>query len=701
MKILQILPELNVGGVETGTVDFAKYLVEHGHQSIVVSNGGRLVEELTKNGSQHYQMPVHKKNLWTMVRLIPKLRKIIVAEKVDIVHARSRVPAWIAFFACHKTNAQFITTCHGFYKTKIFSQIMGWAKLVIVPSRAIGRHMIDTYDVPAENIRCIPRSVDISKYQNQHTIDPNKQYHVVSIVGRLTSLKGHEYFLKAMAKLVRQRPFIKIWIIGDAPANKQDYKKELETLVHRLGLKNYVEFLGQRSDIPQLLTQTDVLVMSSTEPESFGRVILEAQAAGVPVVATQVGGVVDIIEHRQNGLLVLPKDTDAMADAVLNLLKDTNLAQRLVDEAKKKIKEQFMLEHMASSTIAVYEELLKSHNILVIKISALGDIILITASLKALRKKFPEAKIYCLVGRESRHVLSGCPYIDGVLVYDHKQKDKSLRRFIRLVGKLREYHFDKVIDFQNNRKSHLMDFLIFPRDSYGYNNGKWGFLLTQGIKNTEPNLAPVAHQFKILEKLGIPYVENNNQLELWPSKDDKKYIQEILDSEWLGNVKNIVGINLAASENWPTKNWPMEHIAELCDKLSAKNIRIVLTGLEKDRALANRILSLTKSKPSLIIGKTTVLQLAELIGRCKVYITPDSAPLHIAAAMKTPIISFFGPTSSKRHVPPARKNIIFEKNLSCQPCYSGRCKIMTHACMKQITTDEVLRTVKEILKESE
>jgi glycosyltransferase involved in cell wall biosynthesis len=164
MNILQILPELNVGGVETGTIDLSRYLVTNGHRSIVVSNGGVLVERLEKNSGVHYKLPVHKKNLWTMLRMIPKVRKIILSEKIDIVHARSRVPAWIAFFACRGTEAEFITTAHGFYKSHAFSQIMGWSKYVIVPSESIGRYMIENYKVPSHNIRCIPRIIDLERF---------------------------------------------------------------------------------------------------------------------------------------------------------------------------------------------------------------------------------------------------------------------------------------------------------------------------------------------------------------------------------------------------------------------------------------------------------------------------------------------------------------------------------------------------------
>ena len=445
-----------------------------------------------------------------------------------------------------------------------------------------------------------------------------------------------------MAKIVRTMPNIRIWIIGDAPAAKQSYKAELQVLTHRLGIQEHVEFLGNRKDIPQLLAQTDVLVLSTVTQEAFGRVILEAQATGVPVVATSVGGVVDIIDDGHTGLLVMPKDPDGMAKAVMRVLNDKKFAARLAGAARQKLQENFTLGHMASQTLKVYEELLNSLNILVIKISATGDVVLVTASLKALREKYPRAKITCLVGKESRKVLQNCPCLDGLIIDDTRQNSKGWIKAIRLSHRLRKYRFDKIVDFQNSRKSHLLAFLSFPRESYGYDNGKWSGLLTNPLKQYRDDIPAVDHQFQLLQTMGIT-PPKELALELWPSEKDRKYVQELLDAEWLGNVTRIVGINIAASQKWQTKNWPMEHAARLCDLLSSKGIRVLITGMEKDRPLVEQLLARTKSKPAVFAGRTDILQLAALIERCKVYITPDSAPLHVAAAMRAPLIAFSVP----------------------------------------------------------
>jgi len=478
---------------------------------------------------------------------------------------------------------------------------------------------------------------------------------------------------------------------------KENYKKELEVLVRRLGIKRYVEFLGNREDIPQILAKTDILVLSTVTEEAFGRVILEAQAAGVPVIATSVGGVTDIIDDGKTGLLVPPKDVDAMAKAVIRLAHDHSLADQLIDQATIKLRKHFTIEHMASSTVRVYEELLNSLNILVIKIGSIGDVILITASLRAIRKKFPHAKIHCLVGKESRKILHNCPYLDGIIIYNISGKDRGWLRLIKLSKKLRKHRFDMVIDFQNNRKSHLLAFLSFAKETFGYKNGKWGSLLSVPIKDTHKDMPPVAHQFQVLEKMGIKY-KSNTYLELWPSTMDRQYAQSLLDSEWLGRETNIIGINIAASARWQTKNWPVEYIANICDELSKKNMRVIITGIEKDRPLARHLLSVTKSKPANFIGKTDILQLAALVQKCKVFLTPDSAPLHVATAMQVPVIALFGPTSSRRHIPPAKKIIILEKKLACAPCYSSRCRILTHACMRDITPETVMQEIESLLK---
>ncbi|MBM3246742.1 MAG: glycosyltransferase, partial [Candidatus Omnitrophica bacterium] len=646
-------------------------------------------------GAVHYKLDAHKKSIFNIIKMVPRLAEIIKKEKIDIVHARSRVPAWIAYFACRKTNTVFITTCHGYYKKHPFSYIMGWAKRVIVPSNVIGRHMVDDFGTPHENIRLIPRSVDLEKFTYTSPDKKRRKEFNVGIVGRLTPIKGHLDFIKAMAKVSRLVPDLKIWIVGDAPASRQAYKEQVQVLVRRLGLGYATQFLGNQREIPAVLSHLDLLVLATTTHEAFGRVIVEAQASGVPVVATRVGGVVDIIEDEKNGLLVPPADPNSMAEAIMRVFKDRELARNLAEDAYQKVKEKYNVELMVKNTLDVYEEALNNFKLLIIKFSSLGDIILSAPALRAIREKFGEKyKISFLVGEGSKEALLLCPYIDELLVCDFKNKDKGLKGFLKLARALRKKNFDLVVDLQNNRRSHLLSFLSLSLNRYGYDR-KFGFLLNHRAKDDSAPLDPLTHQFRILAMLGIGL--QNPELELWPSAEDRDYVDAFLNSQWLSPQQKIIGINISASIRWKTKNWPLHHIAKLCEELSRRDMRVAVTGTGKDLKTAEELLNLVKEAKIInACDKTTVNQLACLIKRCALYISPDSASLHIAASQKIPFIALFGPTDPRRHLAPAKGCVLMKKDLPCSPCYKSKCK--TKECMELIKPQEVLETIERLLK---
>ncbi len=696
MKILQILPELNVGGVERGTVDLAKELVRLGHKAVVVSNGGDLVVDIEAAGVIHYHLPVHRKSIINIIRMVPKLARIIRKEEIDVVHARSRMPAWVAFFACRKTKTAFVTTCHGYYKKHHFSFVMGWAKRVIVPSNVIARHMIEDFKVPHERIRFIPRSVDLNKFKY---LSPDKRADKtfnVGIIGRLTPIKGHLYFIKAMARVARIHPKVKIWIVGDAPSSKDAYKEQMRLLVKRLGLEECTDFLGTQKDVPGILAHLNCLVLATTTQEAFGRVIVEAQACGVPVVATAVGGVIDIIENAHTGLIVPPADPQAMAEAIIKIINDKALALRLAQDAYKKVQEKYSVELMVKDTITVYKEACEKFKILIIKFSSLGDIILATAGLRAIREKFKRDtyRISFLVGQEFKEVLLRSPHIDELLVCDFKSRDQGLGGFLKMAKSLRGRYFDMVIDLQNNRRSHILAAMTLALDRFGYENKKFAFLLNHRIKDKKDSIGPVAHQFNLLNLLGINLADH--YLEMFPRQEDEKYVEDFLSQQWLSRNQKLVGINIGASKRWKTKVWPIRQLVRFCELLGSRDIRVVVTGNSDDsKRAAELINSLPKIKIIDGCGKFSINQLAALIKKCNVYISADSAPLHVAAAMKTPFVALFGPTDPGRHLPPAKVYAVIAKTLSCAPCYKSKCP--KPKCMENISAEEVLEAVDKLL----
>lgn len=700
MNILQILPNLDIGGVERGTVDFARYLTLHGHKAVVVSGGGRLVHRLDEVGARHYKLPVGKKSPFTVILMIKRLSEIIRKENIDIVHARSRVPAIIGFIAAKFTNKIFITTAHGYYNTRPASRPMSWGRFVIVASSDMARHMREDFGTPYDRIRLIPRGVDLNEFK---FIDKNlgkdegaqKRDLVIGMISRITPLKGHTDFIRAASITARTIPRLKVLIAGEAPPSKRRYREELELLTRRLGISNIVNFMGAKEDVPDILSQLDILALPTKTPEAFGRIIIEAQAVGVPVAATRVGGIVDIIRDGENGLLAFPEDPRSLADAMLRLLKDKALARSIVLNARKDVEEKYSLTAMSEKTLDVYKEALSLKKILVIKISALGDVILSIPSLKAIREKFPHAVIKVLVGLASSDVLRGCPYINERIVYNPNLKGSRLKGLLSLASQLRREDFDIVVDLQNSRKSHLLSFLSMAPLRYGYDNGKWGFLLNRRVKDMKPPIGPIEHQFRTLKLLGIEKSEET--MKLWPSKEDEDWADNFLKENWMDPKRILVGINIGSSSRWQSKRWETSYISQLCDELAKRyNIRTLLTGSDEDMEKAKEVARLSSSKPIISAGKTDILKLASLIKHCRVYVTTDSAPLHIAASTGVPFIALFGPTDPKRHVPKVKNRKVLKSNIKCSPCYRPSCG-KGNRCMKQIKVDDVLKAVEEFL----
>jgi len=693
MNILQILPELNAGGVETGTVDLARELVKRGHKAIVVSNGGRMVKELLEANARHITLPVHRKSLFTVLKMIKRLEFIIKEEHVDIVHARSRIPAIIAFFAARHANAAFITTAHGYYSTHLLSRVMGWGKFVIVASNIIGQHMIKDFGVPHERIRFVARGVDLEKFRFNLKDTHHKLEYKIGVVGRITPIKGHAFFLQAIARVVRIFPKVKILIVGDAPQDKPEYKENLKTLIHKLGIERFVEFLGSRHDIPKIMSELDLLVLPSVGQEAFGRVIIEAGATGIPVVSTRVGGAVDIVENGKTGILVKPGDVIEMVDSIIRLLKDRELAKSLAIEARKKVEKEYGLSRMVEDTIKIYQDALNKERILVIKMGAVGDVILAVPSLRVIRNNFPNASISVLVGLESMRILKKCPYIDDIIFY-YRKEERGIKTLLKVGSIVRRKGFDMSIDLQNNKMSHVLAWLGAVPRRFGYNNNKLGFLLNNGLKYLNIGSGPVEEQFRLLKKAGINTIGSSKRLEMWPGKEDFSYIDKLLENEWMRENHVLVGMNIGGS--WKTKRWPIKSFAKLSDMLAAKDVRVVVTASGEEGDLATEFVNMTKSKVINAAGKTTLLQLAALIRRCRVFITSDSAPMHIASSMDTSFIALFGPTDPRRHLEPTDKSVAIKKEISCSPCYKSYCKKVL--CMEKIDVEEIFDIIMEKIR---
>lgn len=691
MKIIQMLPALKEGGVETGTIDLSLSLKSRGHEVIVISNGGPLVSLLDQNGIRHLKWPVHKKNIWTIYRMRQRLTRYIRENSADIIHARSRVPAWITYLATLKTKTRWVTTCHGYYQTHFGSRVMGWADSVIVPSKTIEKHMRENFNVSENKIILIPRGVDIEKFLFEQR-RPNENP-IIAMIGRLTPIKGHKDFLKALSLLKKKGGGrFSAWLIGDNTEG-DGYYEELNEMKNSLGLKNEVLFLGHQENISDLLKKIDLLVFPSTYPESFGRVVIEAQAAGVPVIASRLGGAQEIIEEGVTGLLFHAGHPEEITTAIQKILDNAEVTSRMTYRARLKVEKEFSKSQMVDKTEALYvklanQKMMRQKKILIFKLSSLGDLILISPSIRAIRKHFPEGRITLMTDVATREIIEPCPYIDDILYIEKKAYWKNL---LPIIKKLSSYAFDISIDFQNNRWTHLVSFSSRIPNRYGFQR-KWGWPLLNHRAADQP-LAPVQHQFQILGLLGIH--PENDRLEFWITEEDKINVEKLLVKIGVDLNHPILGINIGAS--WITKRWPAKHLSEFASQIQKDGkTQVVLMGSPKEVAFEKEILSITQSRLFSMVGKTTIREAGALIQRCSFFVSTDSAPLHIAAAVETPTIALFGPTDPQRHLPPGEKTAFLQQKVDCGPCYRSYCN-HDFICMKKIEPDLVIKKQKELM----
>jgi glycosyltransferase involved in cell wall biosynthesis len=370
--VLQVLPSLWTGGVEQGTVDIAEAIVKAGGVALVASAGGPRAHDCKRVGARHLTIPAHSKNPFVMRRNVARLEKIIRDYGVDIVHARSRAPAWSARTAAERGGAHFVTTFHGAYNAgnalkRTYNSIMATGERVIAISDFIAGHLQAVYGVQRDRIRVIPRGIDLARFDPRNVSAERQTVlatawrlpdgePVVLLPGRLTRWKGQEVMIEAMALLGRRK--LRCLLVG-SDQGRTGYRAELERRIARNDLSSIVQIVDHCADMPAVYMLSDVVVSASTDPEAFGRVAAEAHAMGRPVVATDHGGARETVLDGVTGALVPPNDAAALAAAIEAALSLSPEARaELARTAIAHVRKNFTKESMCRKTLAVYNEVL-------------------------------------------------------------------------------------------------------------------------------------------------------------------------------------------------------------------------------------------------------------------------------------------------------------------------------------------------------
>jgi len=376
--ILQIVPEMATGGVERTTLEVASAIIAAGGRAVVFSAGGRLVHELEALGAHHIYGEANSKNPWTVfVTNASKIAAVIEQERVDLVHARSRAPAWSALVAARRTKVPFVTTYHGIYNAKSglkrwYNSVMARGDLVIANSGYTRDHVLREHKISPEKLVVIYRGVDVDAFQPQAITEKRRreladQWNVpllgtrprAILPARLTAWKGQRVVLEALGHLKSQGMMIDCLMVGD-PQGRDTYRADLLQDVRRLGLTGQVHLVGHCHDMPAAFSLADFAVTPSTEPEAFGRTAAEAQAMGLPVIASDLGGARETVEDGVTGFLSPAGDGKALADCMARFMALPAADKAAMGAAgAARVRALFTTRALQSATVSLYRRLIE------------------------------------------------------------------------------------------------------------------------------------------------------------------------------------------------------------------------------------------------------------------------------------------------------------------------------------------------------
>ena len=370
--ILQVLPALETGGVERGTVEITAAIARAGGTPLVASAGGRLAPAVKRAGGRNILLPLTSRSPWRIWRNAAALAAIIQQENVALVHARSRGPAWSAWLASKRTGVKFVTTYHGAYNEDLpykrhYNAVMAQGQIVIAVSHFIANLIRTRHGTDSARIRIIPRGVDPAIFDparvtTERLIGLARKWRLpdgaptIMLPGRLTRWKGQNLLVAALAKMQRRDAVV---LLVGADQGRDRFAREIAANAARLGVADRVRILGQCDDMPVAYMLADIVVNASTDPEAFGRVVIEGQAMARPVIAANHGGAAETIEHDVTGWHVPPGDADALAAALdFALSLPPEARAELGAAARASVAANFTVQAMQDATIAVYRDLL-------------------------------------------------------------------------------------------------------------------------------------------------------------------------------------------------------------------------------------------------------------------------------------------------------------------------------------------------------
>ncbi len=380
-KILQVIPALETGGAERTALDIGDAIVAKGWNSLIASSGGRMLDQLMASGNQHFPLPLNSKNPFTILRNGTRLARLIERESIDIIHARSRAPAWSAFLAARRTGIPFVTTYHGSYNQKswpkaLYNSVMARADVVIANSGWTGDLIASRNPWAKSRIKIIHRGTDFTHFSkrsiSEQRLTALRQEwsltadHIPIVqLARLTGWKGQETLIEAASKIVEDYPDARFILAGDEQGHS-NYLARLKRRIAELGVEDHVLLPGHCDDPAAAMALSELVVVASTQAEAFGRAAVEAGALEKPVIVSDIGAVQETVlatpavaEDKITGWKVAPGNSDELAQSLRHALDLTpNQRREIGKRARKRGQGYFSLQQMCEKTMNIYEELL-------------------------------------------------------------------------------------------------------------------------------------------------------------------------------------------------------------------------------------------------------------------------------------------------------------------------------------------------------
>ena len=381
IKILQVIPKLGYGGAETGCYDLAHFLAEQDCKSFLITSGGQLLKYVRRNKVKVIRLPVQSKNPIIIFINFIIILFILWIYKIDIVHVRSRAPAWSCLWACFFSGKKFVTTFHGTYnfssKLKHFyNSVMVRSKLIIGGSNFIFNHINENYqkyiNLKKQKLMVIFRGINLEFFNIKNTSEKkvndlasrwsiDRKNFLLLLPGRLTKWKGQEIFIEALS-LIKEDYNIENFhaVILGSNQGREVYSKKLSLLVERYRLGKKITLIQNCKEMPLAYKLCDIVVSSSVEPEAFGRVAVEAQAMNKPIIATDIGGSRETVLNGRSGLLYKHNDPKELAKAINKIIKMNKQALSLMGElGRKNVEKKYNVDQMCQTTFTEYKKLLK------------------------------------------------------------------------------------------------------------------------------------------------------------------------------------------------------------------------------------------------------------------------------------------------------------------------------------------------------